>query len=111
MQRRSTCGSIDRTRYQTFSVSDGPSHDWRAPAVDVDRGAGDVGSGIRRKEARKVRELLCAADAAQRNVLGPSGHVVRERNAGSRGGLDMLVRLDEADEQPIDQHVIGRALP
>src|SRR3954467_8925503 len=81
----------------------------RAAAVDIDRGAGDVGAGVGGEKAGDVGELLGPPDAAERHLLGARGDVVLERDPRLGRGLHMLVGLDEADQQRIDQHVVRRA--
>src|SRR5262245_56117222 len=73
-------------------------HDGRAAAVDVDCGAGDVGTGVGGEETGEVRELLGASDPAQRNLLGAGRDIVLELDAGLLRGLHVLIGLDEADQ-------------
>src|SRR3954451_12366779 len=70
-------------------------HHWRMPAIDVDRGPGDVGGLIRRQEACQIGELFRLADTAQRNVLGAARDVIRKWDAFLGGALHMLIGFDE----------------
>jgi hypothetical protein len=67
-------------------------------AVDVDRGAGDVGACIGGKEQRHVRELLCLADAAERE---------RDTLKGERDQLAAQV-ADATDPARLDARVKAR---
>src|SRR5262249_62132448 len=101
---QSNKGHNYKTNYPPFQP-----HPRRAPAVDVDSRAGDVGAEIRHEEARHVGEFLGPPDAAERDVLGARGHVVLELDAGAFRGLHVMIGLDEADQHRIDQHVLRRA--
>src|SRR5262245_9817520 len=82
----------------------------RAAAVDVDGGAGDVGAGVGGEQARDIGELLGPSHAAERNFLAARTLVVLEIDARLRGTAHVLVGFDQADQQRVDQHVVGRAL-
>src|SRR6266478_6925729 len=85
-------------------------HHWRAAAIDIDGGAGDVGCRIGNEKTGEVREFLGPPDAADRDVLDARVDVVLEWDAGLLRGAHVLIGLDETDQQRIHQHVMGCAL-
>src|SRR5712691_1847785 len=81
------------------------SHDRRAPAIDVDGRAGDVGPRFGHEETGEVRELLGPPGTAERNILAALVHVILELDARLGGGARMLVGFDESDQHRIHQHI------
>src|SRR5437763_5431157 len=66
-------------------------HHGRAPAIDINGRAGDVGGGVRRQKAGEIRKLLRPPNAAERDVLDPCVYVFLELNAGLLRGAYMLI--------------------
>src|SRR5262249_30277571 len=88
------------------------SSDVAEPAIDVDRRAGEVGTGIGSEEQNHAGELLRRANPPQGNAPCHFGVEFRQRAALILLGMPPhpLVALDAPDQHRIDQHVVGRAL-
>ena len=82
---------IRRVRVMSAYPPAGSSHYGRTPAIDVDRGAGNLAALLRRQEAREVGEFLGLADAPERNLLFERLVVLLDRHIGPLCMLHMLV--------------------